>query len=72
MDSIAAKVLRLASMRKPKRIEIRGDNAKMYRFLAKGGEDLRQDERILQVMGLINAFFAADAECATRNLHLRT
>lgn len=39
----------LSSIRKPKRITIRGDDEKEYMFLVKGGEDLRLDQRIEQV-----------------------
>jgi len=42
-------VLVLSSIRKPKRITIRGDDEKEYMFLVKGGEDLRLDQRIEQV-----------------------
>lgn len=42
-------VLVMSSMRKPKRVVIRGDNEREYPFLIKGGEDLRQDQRIEQV-----------------------
>ena len=38
------------SIRKPKRIIIHGDNEKEYKFLVKGGEDLRLDQRIEQVL----------------------
>ncbi len=41
----------MSSMRKPKRVTIRGDNEREYMFLVKGGEDLRQDQRIEQVRG---------------------
>lgn len=39
----------MSSMRKPKKVIIRGDNEREYPFLIKGGEDLRQDQRIEQV-----------------------
>ena len=42
-------VLPLTSIRKPKRITILGDDEKEYKFLVKGGEDLRLDQRIEQV-----------------------
>ena len=42
-------VLVLSSLRKPKRIKIRGNDEKEYAFLVKGGEDLRLDQRIEQV-----------------------
>ena len=43
-------MLTLESIRQPKRITIRGDDEKEYRFLVKGGEDLRLDQRVEQVM----------------------
>ena len=46
---IQHQVLVLSSIRKPKRITIRGDDEKEYMFLVKGGEDLRLDQRIEQV-----------------------
>lgn len=39
----------LKSIRKPKRLIIRGDDEKDHMFLVKGGEDLRLDQRIEQV-----------------------
>ena len=43
------KILLLKSMRLPKRIIIHGDDGKDYKFLVKGGEDLRLDQRVEQV-----------------------
>lgn len=43
-------MLILESIRQPKRITIRGDDEKEYRFLVKGGEDLRLDQRVEQVV----------------------
>ena len=37
-------------MRQPKRLIVRGDDEKEYKFLVKGGEDLRMDQRIEQVL----------------------
>ena len=62
----------MSSMRKPKRISFRGSDARTYRYLAKGGEDLRQDERVIQVFETMNTLFSNDVECATRALHVRT
>ena len=39
----------MSSLRKPKRITIRGDDEREYMFLIKGGEDLRMDQRVEQV-----------------------
>ena len=32
----------------------------MYAFLLKSHEDLRQDERVMQLFGLVNALLASD------------
>eukprot|EP01062_Namystynia_karyoxenos_P015147 TRINITY_DN1549_c0_g4_i1.p1 TRINITY_DN1549_c0_g4~~TRINITY_DN1549_c0_g4_i1.p1 ORF type:complete len:3197 (+),score=1051.87 TRINITY_DN1549_c0_g4_i1:192-9782(+) len=45
------------SKQKPKIMVIVGDDGKDYKFLVKGHEDLRQDERVMQLFGLINALF---------------
>jgi FKBP12-rapamycin complex-associated protein len=40
----------------PRKLKIIGDNGVVYRFLLKGKEDLRQDQRVLQFFELANAF----------------
>lgn len=62
----------MLSLRKPKRIVIRGHDEKEYPFLVKGGEDLRQDQRIEQLFEVMNAILAQDAACSQRNMQLRT
>ena len=61
-----------SSLRKPKRITIRGNDEKDYPFLVKGGEDLRQDQRIEQLFVLMNDIYMADPTCRSRRLTLRT
>ena len=46
------------SLRVPKRITIRGHDEKEYKFLVKGNEDLRLDQRIEQVDILKNCHFS--------------
>ncbi|KAM5298283.1 DNA-dependent protein kinase catalytic subunit [Ctenodactylus gundi] len=62
----------MASIRRPKRIVIRGHNEKEYPFLMKGGEDLRQDQHIEQLFGVMNIILSHDAACSQRNMQLRT
>ena len=62
----------MESMRKPKRIVINGNDQKEYPFLVKSGEDLRLDQRIEQLFGLMNEVFSQDPNCHQRNLQLRT
>ncbi|KAL9956083.1 hypothetical protein ACROYT_G037506 [Oculina patagonica] len=66
------RVLVLSSIRKPKRLIIRGDDEKDHMFLVKGGEDLRLDQRIEQLFGLMNDVMADDPACSQRGLRLRT
>ena len=45
-----------------------GSNEQEYMFLLKGHEDLRQDERVMQLFGLVNTLLAADTETFKRHL----
>ena len=65
-------VLVMSSIRKPKRVTIRGNDEREYMFLVKGGEDLRQDQRIEQLFAIMNDIFTQDAACRQRHLELRT
>uniref|UniRef100_A0A6Q2XXY4 DNA-dependent protein kinase catalytic subunit n=1 Tax=Esox lucius TaxID=8010 RepID=A0A6Q2XXY4_ESOLU len=62
----------MSSIRKPKRLIVRGDDEREYPFLVKGGEDLRQDQRIEQLFSVMNILLAQDAPCAHGSMQLRT
>ncbi|XP_031440254.1 DNA-dependent protein kinase catalytic subunit [Clupea harengus] len=62
----------MTSLRRPKRLIIRGDDEKDYPFLVKGGEDLRQDQRIEQLFSVMNILLNHDTACTQRNMQLRT
>ncbi|XP_019943216.2 DNA-dependent protein kinase catalytic subunit isoform X1 [Paralichthys olivaceus] len=62
----------MSSIRRPKRLIIRGDDELDHPFLVKGGEDLRQDQRIEQLFGVMNILLSYDAACTRRGLRLRT
>lgn len=40
-------------------------------FLLKGHEDLRQDERVMQLFGLVNTLLINDPETFRRNLTIQ-
>ncbi|KAM3592965.1 uncharacterized protein V6R79_002700 [Siganus canaliculatus] len=61
----------MSSIRRPKRLIIRGDDERDHPFLVKGGEDLRQDQRIEQLFGIMNILLSQDAACTHRGLQLR-
>lgn len=48
-----------------------GSNGNDYMFLLKGHEDLRQDERVMQLFGLVNTLLINDPETFRRNLTIQ-
>ncbi|KAM9308363.1 DNA-dependent protein kinase catalytic subunit [Gastrophryne carolinensis] len=62
----------MSSIRRPKRIVIRGHDERDYPFLVKGGEDLRQDQRIEQLFDIMNIILSRDAACSQRYLQIKT
>ena len=46
MESLSSQLLVMRSLRVPKRVTLHGSDQKEYRFLCKGGEDLRLDQRV--------------------------
>jgi len=65
-------ILILESLRRPKRVGVHGSDEKEYLLLVKGGEDLRLDQRVQQLFGLMNLIFKQDPECAKANIRLKT
>ena len=61
----------ITSKQRPRKIIIRGDNGKDYVFLLKGHEDLRQDERVMQLFGLVNALLARDGRTNKHDLNIQ-
>ncbi|CAF1392236.1 unnamed protein product [Adineta steineri] len=61
------KILVLQSLRLPKRLTIRGHDENDYRFLVKGGEDIRQDQRIQALFTIMNDLYENDPNCHQSN-----
>ncbi|XP_041364232.1 DNA-dependent protein kinase catalytic subunit-like [Gigantopelta aegis] len=66
------RILVMSSLRKPKRLTIRGNDEKDYSYLVKGGEDLRLDQRIEQLFVIMNKIMEKDPACRVRKLQLKT
>ncbi|KAJ0410136.1 hypothetical protein ATCC90586_001621 [Pythium insidiosum] len=66
--SFDSKVTVLTSKQRPRKVTINGSDGKAYPFLLKGHEDLRQDERVMQLFGVINTLLANDSDTSKRNL----
>ncbi|KAF4714908.1 phosphatidylinositol kinase- protein kinase tor1, partial [Perkinsus olseni] len=56
----------IASKQKPRIIHMRGSDGRSYKFVLKGHEDLKQDERVMQLFGLINSLVAGQASKSTK------
>ena len=64
-------VLVISSKQRPRRLKIRGSDGRTYQYLLKGHEDMRQDERVMQLFGLVNTLLSIDTESYKRRLSLR-
>lgn len=59
------------SKQRPRKLNINGSDGKAHAFLLKGHEDIRQDERVMQLFGLCNTLLANDSECYKRHLNIQ-
>ena len=58
------------SKQRPRRLVIRGSDGKDYTYVLKGHEDLRQDERVMQLFGLVNALFQSEPSTASNSFSI--
>ncbi|KAI9673478.1 MAG: phosphatidylinositol kinase- protein kinase tor1 [Caeruleum heppii] len=61
----------IQSKQRPRKISLRGDDGITYTYLLKGHEDIRQDERVMQLFGLVNTLLSTDSECFKRHLNIQ-
>ncbi|KAI1260688.1 TOR kinase [Xylariaceae sp. FL1019] len=59
------------SKQRPRKLNTAGSDGVTYAFLLKGHEDIRQDERVMQLFGLCNTLLANDSECYKRHLNIQ-
>lgn len=67
----APQLLVITSKQRPRRIFIHGNDGAEYTFLLKGHEDLRQDERVMQLFGLVNTLLSNARESAEKDLTIQ-
>ncbi|KAF6026864.1 TOR [Bugula neritina] len=61
----------ITSKQRPRKLSIYGSNGKEYQFVLKGHEDLRQDERVMQLFGLVNSLLLANMDTCRHNLTIQ-
>ncbi|OCK80049.1 hypothetical protein K432DRAFT_405035 [Lepidopterella palustris CBS 459.81] len=61
----------IQSKQRPRKLEMKGSDGKVHTHILKGHEDIRQDERVMQLFGLVNTLLENDAECRKRHLNIQ-
>lgn len=61
----------ISSKQRPRRLSIKGSNGKDYQYVLKGHEDIRQDNLVMQLFGLVNTLLQNDPECFQRHLDIQ-
>jgi serine/threonine-protein kinase mTOR len=61
----------ITSKQRPRKITLQGSDGHDYVFLLKGHEDLRQDERVMQLFGLVNALLTRKPETKKHDLRIQ-
>ncbi|XP_020086675.1 serine/threonine-protein kinase TOR isoform X1 [Ananas comosus] len=69
--SFAPQLIVITSKQRPRKLTIHGSDGKDYAFLLKGHEDLRQDERVMQLFGLVNTLLENARKTAEKDLSIQ-
>jgi FKBP12-rapamycin complex-associated protein len=69
--SFATKLTVIASKQRPRRLSLKGSDGQDYQYGLKGHEDLRQDERVMQLFSLVNTLLSVDTNSFKRRLHIQ-
>ncbi|CAK7236748.1 serine/threonine-protein kinase M1 [Sporothrix curviconia] len=72
IHSFQDEVLILGSLAQPRKITIRGSDGRLYDILLKPKDDMRTDQRIMEVNAQINQALRKDTEATRRQLSIRT
>ncbi|KAL8683312.1 MAG: hypothetical protein Q9186_000695 [Xanthomendoza sp. 1 TL-2023] len=61
----------IPSKQRPRKMALLGSDGASYTFVLKGHEDIRQDERVMQLFGLVNTLLNSDSESFKRHLNIQ-
>ncbi|KII85882.1 hypothetical protein PLICRDRAFT_144570 [Plicaturopsis crispa FD-325 SS-3] len=61
----------ISSKQRPRRLSLEGSDGRDYQYVLKGHEDLRQDERVMQLFSLVNTLLSVDTDSFKRRLHIQ-
>ncbi|KAF6172500.1 hypothetical protein GIB67_007013 [Kingdonia uniflora] len=71
IESFAPQLAVITSKQRPRKLTIHGSDGEEYAFLLKGHEDLRQDERVMQLFGLVNTLLGNSRKTAEKDLSIQ-
>ncbi|KAJ7858122.1 FAT domain-containing protein [Mycena olivaceomarginata] len=69
--NFAPRLTVISSKQRPRRMTMKGSDGRDYQYLLKGHEDLRQDERVMQLFSLVNTLLSVDTNSFKRQLHIQ-
>lgn len=61
----------IQSKQRPRKLTLRGSDGLNHTYVLKGHEDMRQDERVMQLFGLVNTLLSNDPESLKRHLNIQ-
>lgn len=61
----------IPSKQRPRKMTLKGSDGLPYTYALKGHEDIRQDERVMQLFGLVNTLLNNDTESFKRHLNIQ-
>lgn len=61
----------IPSKQRPRKMGLLGSDGATYTYALKGHEDIRQDERVMQLFGLVNTLLNNDSESFKRHLNIQ-
>lgn len=71
IQGFAPTLMVISSKQRPRKLVMNGSDGKEHAFLLKGHEDLRQDERVMQLLGLVNELLAQSKVTASGDLAIK-
>ncbi|XP_042452346.1 serine/threonine-protein kinase TOR-like [Zingiber officinale] len=69
--NFAPQLIVITSKQRPRKLTIHGSDGEDYAFLLKGHEDLRQDERVMQLFGLVNTLLENSRKTGEKDLFIQ-
>ncbi|KAL6013161.1 hypothetical protein ACLOJK_003653 [Asimina triloba] len=69
--NFAPQLVVITSKQRPRKLTIHGSDGDDYTFLLKGHEDLRQDERVMQLFGLVNTLLENSRKTSEKDLSIQ-